>query len=175
MEIGTMLDIESIAIGTGPSFFRLMNDLKYASLHVDLHDYFRANGVERIYGAGVVSAYVKNLSAYCYGDIGRVDFIPEKNSLYQHGCRCYATERNINDHPQLQKFPELPLRPEGSSGGMALSLACFESWSIGLIGFDCGSDVPQEFVEGIYRLIDYWKKEGRKLYQLTANNTWATI
>ena len=180
--------LDAIAIGNGPSFYDWLNspDIPYSpavvceNATVPLgYPKFQHHNCPKLYGAGVASQKIRGLTVYCHGDILHVDNIPEPNSFYHSGCRCYASERNIRDKEGLLSFrgdgiPGLCQNHEFSSGAMALSLASYENNHIGLIGFDgFGKDglhpncnVPDTYIVSLRGLIKYYQDMGRKLYSL---------
>lgn len=137
--------LDAIAIGTGPSFY----------------DWVRRplpRGMR--YGCGAAARFI-DVDHYLLGDAVHREHVPVDKPVY-------VTRRVIDQWPEASRylvFPEAELPHGGSSGGMALSLACRDHAVIGLIGFD-GFRVDETFVEGFRRLIIYWNDRGKRLVSL---------
>lgn len=148
--IPSALPLDAIAIGSGPSFF----------------DWVRGElPAGRRYGAGIVSRYMA-LNVYCIGDIAHLPHL-------QLGTLTYATRRvfdALERSEWLLCYDTLELAHGGSSGGMAVALACLFHRRIGLIGFD-GLDENEsadnrQWNEDFRRLLTHWQARGRTFVSL---------
>jgi hypothetical protein len=142
---GPPLVLDAIAIGTGPSFF----------------DWIRSPLPEgKRYGCGVVPQFL-DVDVYALGDVVHCRHAPPDRPVY-------ATRRiidSVGDPERFLLYPEDDLPHGGSSGGMALSLACRSHAVVGLIGFD-GFDIDDGFITAFRELICYWKNRGKRLISL---------
>ncbi len=138
------LCIEAIVLGTGPSFFAAIR---------------RPFPHAKRYGCGIASQHVE-LDVYALGDEVHGNHVPL-------GTTVYITQRLRDAHPEATylAYPEDELPHGGSSGGMALSLACREHDVVGLIGFD-GHGMPDDFVASFRALLAWWKTRGKRLVSL---------
>lgn len=113
-------------------------------------------------GCGDVGTYCE-LDYYCLGDPRRKKDAPKNNRtiIYAH---------HLIWEPGMIKFPD-NLPHGGSSGGMAVSIACLNYDNVGLIGFDgfnhSGFENYDDFVACFKtEIIDYWTSKGKNLYSL---------
>lgn len=156
LQIGTRsaVCLDAIAIGTGPSFYEWVRQKLPRGLR---------------YGCGEAAKFIE-LDRYLLGDVVHLQHVPA-------GIPVYATRRVIESAPdagQWLEFPEAELPHAGSSGGMALSLACRDHNVIGLIGFD-GFGVDPAFVEAFRRLILYWQSRGKLLISLMPHSAFDDV
>lgn len=137
--------LEAIAIGTGPSFFAWIR---------------RPLPVGQRYGCGVVTRWIQ-VDVYALGDIVHIAHAPLDGPVF-------AT-RQVRDavggESNWREFPEDELPHGGSSGGMALSLACRDHDVVGLIGFD-GFGMNAEFQACFRELLRFWQSRGKRLVSL---------
>lgn len=137
--------LDAIVIGTGPSFCAWVRQPLPAGLR---------------YGCGAATRWVE-VDVYALGDVVHIGNVPPCVPVY-------ATRKvrdaisTLND---WLAFPEDELPHGGSSGGMALSLACRNHQTIGLVGFD-GFGLDTEFQANFRRLLRYWQSRGRRLVSL---------
>jgi hypothetical protein len=136
--------VESIVLGTGPSFFDAIR---------------RPLPPGKRYGCGIASRHVE-LDVYALGDEVHWNHAPL-------GTTVYITQRVRDGHPESAylAYPEDELPHGGSSGGMALSLACRDHDVVGLIGFD-SQGMPDEFVAAFRALLTWWKARGKRMVSL---------
>lgn len=146
--------LEALAIGTGPSFFAWVR---------------RPLPSGKRYGCGIASRHL-DLDVYALGDEVHWNNIPLDKTVY-------VTQRLRDSHADAQRylaFPEDDLPHGGSSGGMALSLACRSHDIVGLIGFD-GHGLPEEFVAAFRGLIRYWQSRGKRLISLMPDSVFHEV
>lgn len=144
--------IEAIAIGTGPSFY----------------DWIRLprDPTIKLVGCGRCTLYVNNLDYYVYADSIHEPHLPQPH--FHPTVEVWAHSRRHIPNLGWNKWDgEIP--HGGTSGGMAISLACLKFQNVGLIGFD-GYGLPNEFVIGMNDLLCYWQKRGKTLYTLMPNS-----
>lgn len=177
----TLPKLQAIAFGTGPSFFRFVDDCL-------LDQYLtRFEGGPSLYGCGKVPLYINGLRYYGYGDVIHCDNVPDGRPSDPHhpGCITYAGTRNLGDGrsnggymPPLLPYADLDLPHGNSSGGMAISMACLHHDIVGIVGFDgdrasFGSDEAHEnFVNDFRKLINYWTNRGRRIVSLMPSSRW---
>lgn len=171
-------NLEAIAIGTGPSFYKWKD--------TEVLKFTNEEGVEyspRLVGCGVVPHYVHGLFAYCYGDLTHVNNIPDPKGQYHPGCMNYSSTRNLKDKEGLIPYTNLDVPHGNSSGGMAFSLACLHYNVVGFVGFDgykdeftgVTEDVYQDFVYQFRFLINYWQNRGRRIVSLMEDSIFNPI
>lgn len=143
------LPYDAIAIGTGPSF--------YPWLRSEIPD------VPKI-GAGASGKCLK-LDAYCIGDVTH-------RRHMQIGTPTYATGTIFGLLPQedwIYLYDQFNVSHKGSSGGMAVSIACLFHRRVALIGFDGGMSGNAD--GNFHTLLSEWKDKGRKFVSLMPPGT----
>lgn len=139
------MHLDAIVLGTGPSFLNAIRSPIPSGTR---------------YGCGVVPLFL-DVDVYALGDVVHLDHVPSDRPVY-------ATQRvrdAVADPGRFLAYPEDELPHGGSSGGMALSLACRSHGVIGLIGFD-GHGKDDAFITGFQELIRYWQIRGKRLMSL---------
>ena len=111
-----MYELDAIAIGTGPSFYEWLKTPP-------------PEGV-KLYGSGVSSRHIK-LDVYAIGDTCHIPNIPKDAVVYGTDTMLRYSDKIL---PYGHTYPH-----GGSSGGMAISLACLYHDRIGIVGCDDGS------------------------------------
>lgn len=137
--------MQALCIGTGPSFFRWVEKGNFPSIPK--------------YGCSIVPWYCK-VDTYAYGDEEHLADVPVD------GTRIVSTDRvwkSGHDHFDM-RFPH-----GGSSGGMAITMACRGHRDVGLIGYDGG--LPEPFESDIRKLLQWWIYRGRRFYSLMESST----
>jgi hypothetical protein len=114
-----MYELDAIAIGTGPSFYEWLKTPP-------------PEGV-KFYGSGVSSRYIK-LDVYAIGDPCHIPNIPKYDAVI------YVTDWMLSHSDKTFPYDGDTYPHGGSSGGMAISLACLYNDRIGIVGYDgpCG-------------------------------------
>lgn len=140
------LNIQAIAFGNGPSFYSWIG---------------RPVPNVKTFGCSIGPVYRK-FDYYCYGDIVHKDSML---LALEQGTIVYSSKRNIVDHPLRMILFDEDILPTGcSSGGMALSLACYMYDVVGLVGYDGYTDPQANHDLGV--VIDCWQKRGKQLISL---------
>lgn len=143
------LPFDAIAIGTGPSF--------YPWLRSEIPNVPK-------YGAGA-SGKCLRLDAYCIGDL-----MHERHM--QLGVTTYASATVFGLLPQedwIHLYDQFGNSHGGSSGGMALSMACVFHRRVALIGFDGGMSGNAD--GNFHTLLSEWKDKGRTFVSLMPPGT----
>lgn len=137
--------LDAIVFGTGPSFYQAICGPLPLS---------------KRYGCGIVPEFL-DVDVYALGDVIHLKHVPPDTPVY-------ATRRIREAVPDARRFlsyPEDELPHGGSSGGMALSLACQAHDVVGLVGFD-GYGMNDEFVIRFRDVIRFWQARGKRLVSL---------
>lgn len=157
--------LSAVVVGAGPSAKFLLGCQKPVS--------------QKWYGAGNVPLYLPNIDVYALGDSTHFASVPK------YECQVYITDKDFYKDPygprfcsstqiskmQVWNLEELSTYGHGgSSGGMALSLACIKHDTIGLIGFDGykrdGSPYDPPWQSSHTKLICEWVNRGKRLISL---------
>ena len=149
----SLLRLDALALGTGPSFYEWIKHPLPAG---------------KRYGCGVSSLYLR-LDAYAYGDAIHESHLPTND--FHPGVEIHGTDRVWR--PGLILWDDA-IPHGGSSGGMALSLACATHQRIGVIGFD-GHQMPDEFVARFRDLLRYWQSRGKELVSLMPSSVFDDV
>lgn len=131
------MNFTAIAIGTGPSFYRWIDELESPPACVR-------------YGCGVASKFI-DLDVYCINSGVHRGNIPA-------GVPTFSRMRTMDYVPGGFLWPESwPIASQ--VGGMCVQLAALNHLRVGLIGFD-GPIEPR--IDGEFReILRFWIKKGR--------------
>ena len=168
--VGAMVPLDVIVIGTGPSFYEWLKTPV-------------PEGV-KLYGCGVVSRYL-DLDVYAIGDICHLPNMPNNHS--SHCEHCGHSRKNtivygtigmlVYDDRML--YYDWHLYPHGgSSGGMAVSLACLHYERIGVIGLDGPTgmlEIDMQVIKDTIDVFQYWKDKGKKIYSLMPHSVYNEV
>lgn len=143
------LEIDAIALGTGPSFWELVKGR--------IPSGFR-------YGCSTIPAHLK-LDVYCYGDAVHEPDLPMDRTEVVATPRCWEEG--------MTPFGDFP--HGGSGGGMAISVACHRHQSVALVGFDGfpedGPDGPCHlWMQDNRELIRFWLRRGKRIVSLMSKS-----
>jgi len=143
-----MYELDAIAIGTGPSFYEWLNTPRPENV--------------KFYGSGVSSKYIK-LDVYTIGDSCHIQNIPRYEAV------TYGTHMMLSHSDKMLPYDGDTYPHGGSSGGMAISLACLHHDRIGLVGYDgpCGIlDLDMKWIKNTIDVLEFWIDRGKKIVSL---------